>query len=166
MNKGIIIGRAVRDPELKTSTSGVVYSTISIASNVSKDETLFLDISTFKESITLSEKVSLQGLFPIKRPIVKLMSTTILIQSFFLFFILINCITNCIKEFKYIHIIYFTSTASLCFTYSIYIRDSSKWICFRFIIVLNIFILIVLSFVFFSVFLRFDIKDAWVLFVY
>ena len=124
------------------------------------------DISTFKESITLSEKVSLQGLFPIKRPIVKLMSTTILIQSFFLFFILINCITNCIKEFKYIHIIYFISTASLCFTYNIYIRDSSKWICFRFIIVLNIFILIVLSFVFFSVFLRFDIKDAWVLFVY
>ena len=124
------------------------------------------DISTFKESITLSEKVSLQGLFPIKRPIVKLMSTTILIQSFFLFFILINCITNCIKEFKYIHIIYFASTASLCFTYNIYIRDSSKWICFRFIIVLSIFILIVLSFVFFSVFLRFDIKDAWVLFVY
>ena len=50
MNKGIIIGRAVRDPELKTSTSGVAYSTISIASNVSKDETLFLDISTFKET--------------------------------------------------------------------------------------------------------------------
>ena len=49
MNKGIIIGRAVRDPELKTSKSGVAYSTISIASNVSKDETLFLDISTFKE---------------------------------------------------------------------------------------------------------------------
>ena len=49
MNKGIIIGRAVRDPELKTSTSGVAYSTISIASNISKDETLFLDISTFKE---------------------------------------------------------------------------------------------------------------------
>ena len=50
MNKGIIIGRAVKDPELKTSTSGVAYSTISIASNVSKDETLFLDISTFKET--------------------------------------------------------------------------------------------------------------------
>ena len=50
MNKGIIIGRAVRDPELKTSTSGVAYSTISIASNISKDETLFLDISTFKET--------------------------------------------------------------------------------------------------------------------
>ena len=49
MNKGIIIGRAVRDPELKTSTSGVAYSTISIASNLNKDETLFLDISTFKE---------------------------------------------------------------------------------------------------------------------
>lgn len=49
MNKGIIIGRATRDPELKTSTSGVAYSTISIASNISKDETLFLDISTFKE---------------------------------------------------------------------------------------------------------------------
>ena len=49
MNKGIIIGRAVRDPELKTSTSGVAYSTISIASNINKDETLFLDISTFKE---------------------------------------------------------------------------------------------------------------------
>ena len=49
MNKGIIIGRAVRDPELKTSTSGVAYSTISIASNISKNETLFLDISTFKE---------------------------------------------------------------------------------------------------------------------
>lgn len=124
------------------------------------------DISTFKESITLSEKVSLQGLFPIKRPIIKLVSTTILIQSFFLFFIFINCITNCIKEFKYIHIIYFTSTAFLYFTYNIYIRDSSKWICFRFIIVLNIFILIVLSFVFLSVFLRFDIKYAWVLFVY
>ena len=58
MNKGIIIGRAVRDPELKTSTSGVVYSTISIASNVSKDETLFLDISTFKEMAkTCSEYV-------------------------------------------------------------------------------------------------------------
>ena len=50
MNKGIIIGRAVRDPELKTSTSGVAYSTISIASNINKDETLFLDISTFKET--------------------------------------------------------------------------------------------------------------------
>ena len=49
MNKGIIIGRATKDPDLKTSTSGVAYSTISIASNVSKDETLFLDISTFKE---------------------------------------------------------------------------------------------------------------------
>ena len=142
--------------------SNFIFSKLSLAFTAC----LRQDISTFKESITLSEKVSLQGLFPIKRPIVKLMSTTILIQSFFLFFILINCITNCIKEFKYIHIIYFTSTASLCFTYSIYIRDSSKWICFRFIIVLNIFILIVLSFVFFSVFLRFDIKDAWVLFVY
>ena len=50
MNKGIIIGRATKDPELKTSTSGVAYSTISIASNINKDETLFLDISTFKET--------------------------------------------------------------------------------------------------------------------
>ena len=50
MNKGIIIGRATKGPELKTSTSGVAYSTISIASNINKDETLFLDISTFKET--------------------------------------------------------------------------------------------------------------------
>ena len=28
MNKGIIIGRATKGPELKTSTSGVAYSTI------------------------------------------------------------------------------------------------------------------------------------------
>lgn len=67
MNKGIIIGRAVRDPELKTSTSGVAYSTISIASNVSKDETLFLDISTFKETAkTCSEYVKKGDLLAIE----------------------------------------------------------------------------------------------------
>ena len=67
MNKGIIIGRAVRDPELKTSTSGVAYSTISIASNISKDETLFLDISTFKETAkTCSEYVKKGDLLAIE----------------------------------------------------------------------------------------------------
>ena len=67
MNKGIIIGRATKDPELKTSTSGVAYSTISIASNVSKDETLFLDISTFKEMAkTCSEYVKKGDLLAIE----------------------------------------------------------------------------------------------------
>ena len=67
MNKGIIIGRATKDPELKTSTSGVAYSTISIASNINKDETLFLDISTFKEMAkTCSEYVKKGDLLAIE----------------------------------------------------------------------------------------------------
>ena len=47
--------------------SNFIFSKLSLAFTAC----LRQDISTFKESITLSEKVSLQGLFPIKRPIVK-----------------------------------------------------------------------------------------------
>lgn len=47
MNKGIIIGRLVRKPELRYTINNKAVSNISIATNNSKDDTLFLDINLF-----------------------------------------------------------------------------------------------------------------------
>lgn len=47
MNKGIIVGRLVRNPELRYTSSNKAVTKITIACNNSKDDTTFLDITIF-----------------------------------------------------------------------------------------------------------------------
>lgn len=47
MNKGIIVGRLVRNPELRYTSSNKVITKITIACNNSKDDTTFLDVTIF-----------------------------------------------------------------------------------------------------------------------
>ena len=45
MNKGIIVGRLVRNPELVKTTNGKSIANITIATDNSKDDTTFLQIT-------------------------------------------------------------------------------------------------------------------------
>lgn len=47
MNKGVIVGRLVRNPELRYTSSNKTITKITIACNNSKDDTTFLDITIF-----------------------------------------------------------------------------------------------------------------------
>lgn len=47
MNKGVIVGRLVRNPELRYTSSNKAVTKITIACNNSKDDTTFLDITIF-----------------------------------------------------------------------------------------------------------------------
>lgn len=47
MNKGVIVGRLVRNPELRYTSSNKAITKITIACNNSKDDTTFLDITIF-----------------------------------------------------------------------------------------------------------------------
>lgn len=47
MNKGVIVGRLVRNPELRYTSSNKAITKITIACNNSKDNTTFLDITIF-----------------------------------------------------------------------------------------------------------------------
>lgn len=47
MNKGVIVGRLVRNPELRYTSSNKAIIKITIACNNSKDDTTFLDITIF-----------------------------------------------------------------------------------------------------------------------
>lgn len=47
MNKGIIVGRLTRNPELRYTSSNKAVTKITIACNNTKDDTTFLDITIF-----------------------------------------------------------------------------------------------------------------------
>lgn len=47
MNKGVIVGRLVRNPELRYTSSNKAITKITIACNNSKDDTTFLDVTIF-----------------------------------------------------------------------------------------------------------------------
>lgn len=47
MNKGVIVGRLVRNPELRYTSSNKAVTKITIACNNTKDDTTFLDITIF-----------------------------------------------------------------------------------------------------------------------
>lgn len=47
MNNGVIVGRLVRNPELRYTSSNKAITKITIACNNSKDDTTFLDITIF-----------------------------------------------------------------------------------------------------------------------
>ena len=47
MNKGVIVGRLVRNPELRYTSSNKAVAKITIACNNTKDDTTFLDITIF-----------------------------------------------------------------------------------------------------------------------
>lgn len=47
MNKGVIVGRLVRNPELRYTSSNKAVTKITIACNNSKEDTTFLDITIF-----------------------------------------------------------------------------------------------------------------------
>ena len=47
MNKGVIVGRLTRNPELRYTSSNKAVAKITIACNNSKDDTTFLDITIF-----------------------------------------------------------------------------------------------------------------------
>ena len=47
MNKGVIVGRLVRNPELRYTSSNKAVTKITIACNNSKDDTTLLDITIF-----------------------------------------------------------------------------------------------------------------------
>ena len=49
MNKGIIVGRLVRNPELVKTTNGKSIANITIATDNSKDDTTFLQITIFSK---------------------------------------------------------------------------------------------------------------------
>lgn len=49
MNKGIIVGRLVRNPELVKTTNGKSIANITLATNNSKDDTTFLQITIFSK---------------------------------------------------------------------------------------------------------------------
>lgn len=47
MNRGVIVGRLTRNPELRYTSSNKAVAKITIACNNSKDDTTFLDITIF-----------------------------------------------------------------------------------------------------------------------
>lgn len=47
MNKGVIVGRLVRNPELRYTSSNKAVTKITIACNNLKDDTTFLDVTIF-----------------------------------------------------------------------------------------------------------------------
>lgn len=47
MNRGVIVGRLVRNPELRYTSSNKAVAKITIACNNTKDNTTFLDITIF-----------------------------------------------------------------------------------------------------------------------
>ena len=47
MNRGVIVGRLTRNPELRYTSSNKAITKITIACNNSKDDTTFLDITIF-----------------------------------------------------------------------------------------------------------------------
>ena len=47
MNKGVIVGRLTRNPELRYTSSNKAVAKITIACNNTKDDTTFLDITIF-----------------------------------------------------------------------------------------------------------------------
>ena len=47
MNKGVIVGRLTRNPELRYTSSNKAVTKITIACNNTKDDTTFLDITIF-----------------------------------------------------------------------------------------------------------------------
>lgn len=47
MNKGVIVGRLTRNPELRYTSSNKAVTKITIACNNSKDDTTFLDVTIF-----------------------------------------------------------------------------------------------------------------------
>lgn len=49
MNKGIIVGRLTRNPELRYTSSNKAVTKITIACNNTKDDTTFLDITIFEK---------------------------------------------------------------------------------------------------------------------
>ena len=61
MNKGVIVGRLVRNPELRYTSSNKAVTKITIACNNSKDDTTFLDITIFGKMAETTDKYCQKG---------------------------------------------------------------------------------------------------------
>lgn len=61
MNKGVIVGRLVRNPELRYTSSNKAITKITIACNNSKDDTTFLDITIFEKMAETTNEYCQKG---------------------------------------------------------------------------------------------------------
>lgn len=61
MNRGVIVGRLVRNPELRYTSSNKAVTKITIACNNSKDDTTFLDITIFGKMAETTDKYCQKG---------------------------------------------------------------------------------------------------------
>lgn len=61
MNRGVIVGRLVRNPELRYTSSNKAFTKITIACNNSKDDTTFLDITIFGKMAETTDKYCQKG---------------------------------------------------------------------------------------------------------
>lgn len=61
MNKGVIVGRLVRNPELRYTSSNKAVTKITIACNNAKDDTTFLDITIFEKMAEITHEYCQKG---------------------------------------------------------------------------------------------------------
>ena len=61
LNKVIIAGRATRDAELRTTTSGATVAKFTLASNALKDHTNFVDIVCWNKKADFAERFVKKG---------------------------------------------------------------------------------------------------------
>ena len=61
MNRGVIVGRLVRNPELRYTSSNKAVTKITIACNNTKDDTTFLDITIFGKMAETTNKYCQKG---------------------------------------------------------------------------------------------------------